>query len=180
LGEFITTFGGIYNCNLDHFKMTIRRDVWGWHWAGTRRSSAWTNLLLRRVEACGEFFLSFSVNSLPHCHSRVSTSSGREKQANIQKKKRGGKRRDTCTENLTTLIHSCLRPKQSISGGLLGTQTNKFPFYLLFLLYWSLNTGPLFLTQALYHLIHTLSPSPFCFTCFSNMVSHFLPGPMRL
>jgi hypothetical protein len=26
LGEFITTFGGIYNCNLDHFKMTIRRD----------------------------------------------------------------------------------------------------------------------------------------------------------
>jgi hypothetical protein len=54
---------GIYNCNPDH-KMTIRGNVCAWYWVGTRRSSTWSDLFLRRVES-NDIFFSFPVTTLP-------------------------------------------------------------------------------------------------------------------
>jgi hypothetical protein len=45
---------GTYNCNPD-LKMNIRGDVEGWHWVETRRNSAWSDLLPRKVESHGRW-----------------------------------------------------------------------------------------------------------------------------
>jgi hypothetical protein len=44
----IYNWKGIHNCNPNH-KMTIRGNVWGWYWAGTRRNSPWSDFLLSRL-----------------------------------------------------------------------------------------------------------------------------------
>jgi hypothetical protein len=54
---------GIYNCNPDH-KMTITGDVQGQQWVGTKTNSAWSDLLLKRVQSHGGFFLSPLLTNL--------------------------------------------------------------------------------------------------------------------